>query len=455
MAIQRVAGNSLTAQEVLAYAQRISQTRADVGIRMCQRFVRSAFGSPGGAPTALAAWAAAQYKHKSGTPPPGAAVFWGGGSAGHVAISAGNGMVYSTDVKEPGKVDLVSMDYITKQWGKPLLGWTEDNNGKRITTFNAKPVQEGAGGKFDPVYSGNSTTQGGPYATGYSKKELRERYGYIAEVYEGIPEIQQLVKRAIKAGWTEDEFDRRFQASKWYKNHTEEEKQWVLNKATNPAELEQQVNQRKTDVVNMYRQMGVPVGKARLDKIAEKSIKHGWSDQQLRNALAAEFDYNPEGTFGGVAGQTIDELRSMADSYVIPLSNKTIDRWTQNVLRGEATPDDFASYMKDQAKSLWDDPQMQAAIDRGQTVRDYLAPWQELAARELEISPDDVDWTAPRWSQAIFRTNDKGERRIASFGDWQRTIRTDPKYGYDKTSQAREQAAEFANSLATMFGRVG
>ena len=34
-------------------------------------------------------------------------VFWGGGGAGHVAISAGNGMVYSTDVRQPGKVEVL------------------------------------------------------------------------------------------------------------------------------------------------------------------------------------------------------------------------------------------------------------------------------------------------------------------------------------------------------------
>lgn len=453
MAIQRQPGNSLTAAEVLAYARRISETNADVGVNMCQRFVRMAAGSPGGAPTALAAWSAARYKHTKGTPPPGAFVFWGGGSAGHVAISAGNGMVYSTDVREPGRVDLVDMDYITSQWGKPLLGWSEDNNGRRITSFNAKPVKEGAGAKgkpsYDPVYAGNSTVAGGPESTRYSKKELRERYGFAAAFYDQAPELQQLLNRAVKAQWTEEEFEARFRATKWYRKHTEEEREFALLSTSQPAEAAQRVNQAKTDIVNLYRQMGVPVGKARIDAIARASVVKGWTPQQVKNAIAAEFDYNPDNVFGGQAGQTIDELRGMAGSYLVPLSNKTLEQWTENVLRGEADPESFRTYLKEQAKSLF--PELAAEIDRGLTTEDYLNPYRELAARELEISPDAVDWTDPKWSRAIFATDEKGGRRPLGLAEWQRTLRTDQKYGYNQTSTAKDAAAQFATEFRQMF----
>jgi cell wall-associated NlpC family hydrolase len=448
-------GGSLSASEVLAFAARVARSGSTAWNYLCQKFVRMAYGSSGGAATATEAWRNARYKHTRGEPRPGAIMYWGGG-AGHAAIYAGNGMVYTTDPPggQAGSVALVPLKSI-QAWGKPFLGWTEDTNGIRVNKWDAQPV-DGVGMKYAPVAEGNVTTQGGGYATGYSKKELRERYGYVAQMYESVPEIQRLVKQAIRAGWTEDEFDRRLQASKWYRKHTEEERQWVVLAATQPGEAKQQVQQRKADIINQYRRMGVPIAAKRVQALAENSVKHGWTEQQLTNAIAAEFDYKGDQTYGGVAGQTVDDLRQMASAYLVPIGNKRIDQWTTNVLRGEASPEDFESYLKEQAKSLWDDPQLHAALDRGVTTDQYLDPYRQMAAQELEMNPDDINWLGnPKWSQAIFRANDKGERRFLSLADWQRTLRTDPTYGFDKTSTARDTAAQFTTELASMFGRRG
>lgn len=451
MALPSLGGGNLTSADVLAYAQRVSETGTDVGVNMCQRFVRMAFGSAGGAATAVDAWRATPDKHTKGTPPPGTAVYWGGG-AGHTAISAGNGWVYTTDWAEPGKVSLARIDDITTKWGKPLLGWTGQTNERKITKYDAKPVEGVGAGNYDPVYAGNSTTTGGGVATGYSKKELREKYGYIAEVYAGVPEIQKLVNLAEKGKWSDQEFERRFEASKWYKNHTEEERQFVVNMATNPAEMQQRINQKATDLRTQYRQLGVPVGKARLEEIATASIKHGWTAQQERNALVGEFDYNPDNTFGGVAGSTVDQFRQMSQAYVTPISNKTLEAWTENVLRGEATPDDFKSFLVDQAKSQWDDAGLHAALDRGLTVDQYLNPYRETTANTLGVDPDSINWLDPKWSQAVFHTDDKGKRGLMSLADWNRTLRTDSRFGYDGTQEGVGQAANFTSKLASLMG---
>ena len=146
----------------------------------------------------------------------------------------------------------------------------------------------------------------------------------------------------------------------------------------------------------------------------------------------------------------------MAAQYVIPISDKTMERWTENVLRGEATPEDFQSFMVTQAKSRWDDPQLVAALDRGVTVDQYLDPYREMAAQELELNPEDINWLGnPKWSEAIFHTNEKGERRFLSLADWQKQLRNDPRYGYDKTTVARDAAASFTTELGQMFGARG
>ena len=92
-------------------------------------------------------WKAAKHKHPTTTPggvPAGVPVWWGGGSSdhGHVAITAGGGMCWSTDIKREGRYDLVPIAEISRKWGLPLLGWTEDINGVRVYDPPATPPKE-------------------------------------------------------------------------------------------------------------------------------------------------------------------------------------------------------------------------------------------------------------------------------------------------------------------------
>ncbi len=97
--------------------------------RLCLRFVTLDYGWNGGSPTAIHMWnnMPAQFKHATGTPPPGALLFWASGSTGHVALSLGSNMLISTDVLAPGKASLLSYATMQSTWGLTFLGWTPPN----------------------------------------------------------------------------------------------------------------------------------------------------------------------------------------------------------------------------------------------------------------------------------------------------------------------------------------
>ena len=102
---------------------------------LCKKFVRLCFDVPSTSSSAATCWTQAQHKHPwTVTPPAGVAVFWGGGSRGfgHVALSAGRGLCYSTDYKRTGYVDLVNVAAIGPGWGLRPLGWTEDFDGAQV-----------------------------------------------------------------------------------------------------------------------------------------------------------------------------------------------------------------------------------------------------------------------------------------------------------------------------------
>lgn len=96
---------------------------------LCLHFTARCYGWAGsGSPSAIRHWKmiASPYKtaaSKGGTPPAGALVFWEVGKYGHVAISCGDGTVFSNDIKRSGKIDRVPLVYITKHWNAKYLGW--------------------------------------------------------------------------------------------------------------------------------------------------------------------------------------------------------------------------------------------------------------------------------------------------------------------------------------------
>lgn len=101
---------------------------------MCLREVRECYQVGPKSIDATSAWEDSPTKHRAGVPPRGVPVWWTGGSAGHghVAISAGDGLVWSPDSKRAGYFDRVGISTPHEDWNLTYAGWTEDINGVRV-----------------------------------------------------------------------------------------------------------------------------------------------------------------------------------------------------------------------------------------------------------------------------------------------------------------------------------
>jgi hypothetical protein len=442
----------LSSQTVLDYAAHVAAAGTGGYFDQCQRFVGDAFGAHS-APTALAAWQGAQHTHPGDTnPPAGVALYWDG-KAGHAAISAGtvNGvpMAYSTDVLRHGQVDLVPISQINDWLGSAhhYLGWSADTNGATVTKFNASPI-DGRGSGVP------GTTAGGGVATTLDPKMLAGDFGYAAGFYNTDPSLKKLIAQATKGQWTPEMFGARLMGTKWYRTHDAAQRKWIQLTTSDPAEAQQQQKDRATQVTQLSTQLGVPIPAKRAAALVADSLKFGWTDAQISDGLAAEFKYTPGQAYGGVVGQTLDSLRAAAKSYVVPLSDATLQKWTTQVAQGDATPDTFNDYLKTQAKSLF--PELSGAIDSGVTPDQYFDPYRQQAAQTLGVTPDSVDFSDPKWQSILFNVDPKtGARGVQSLAQAATTLRTGPQFGFDKTSGAVDQAAQFATSISQMFGGSG
>jgi hypothetical protein len=283
---------------------------------------------------------------------------------------------------------------------------------------------------------------------GDADEAIRRTYGYSAFALD-IPEIRSVLEQAAAGDWDDNRIIGAISNTNWWRRTSDAERKWTALANQDGATATRQIKLRRDQLFSQVRASGFVVDEGRLMQIAELSLKYGWSPQEVQRALASEFKYDPTGERQAFA----TNLKRLANEYVIPMSDNNIERWGQMLLSGEFTEDDFTNYLIESAKGMF--PGMAAALDRGMTVRQYADPYLQMAGKILETDPDTLDLTEGKWIRAINQIDPKtGERTVMQLGDWERTLKLDPQYGYDRTKGAREEAVALGTGLLKTFGAL-
>jgi len=180
-------------------------------------------------------------------------------------------------------------------------------------------------------------------------------------------------------------------------------------------------------------------------------LRNGWTPQDLSNAVGSELVRAGKTTDlrRGLIGQGV---QSAAREFGVPLSRQAVDGWVKQIAEGKATQDDYLTYVRNQARSLF--PTLTEDLDRGLTVEQVADPYRQVAARVLQINPTDVDFSKSQWNRALNFAGEQGGRRTMTLDEWENVLRQDDQYGYLKTDEAQQKAYAVARSLGAMFGRT-
>lgn len=233
----------------------------------------------------------------------------------------------------------------------------------------------------------------GDQVTNASYAKYQEQYPQFAWAFSD-PEVAYWLDRAMREKMGPDELAGWIQKTGWWKSKTNAERDWLQTLATNPADATKQM-----------------------------------------------WNYN-----------SIHKYMSIAGDYGLPVDFDTAQRQVSRVVQGFSTPEELEEELRRQAIALY--PHLADQISKGATVKDVYAPYKTIASQMLGINDADISLTDPKW-QAPMQIMDKGVRRLATTDEWMTILRTDAKYGYDKTTRARGEAAEFATAIGQMFGNIG
>lgn len=266
-----------------------------------------------------------------------------------------------------------------------------------------------------------------------------------------IPEIAQLLQEAATASppWSLDQLGLKLMGTHWWKSTSKPARDWTYLKLVDPAEATRQSNANALAILEQAQTLGVPITLAQAADLADKSLANQWDANTLTYHVAqlAQQGKDRAGTI--TATQTT--LRGVAADYGINVSDATTFNWAKNIAAGNADQKGFAEYAKNQA--LANHPYWEKQLNQGMTVRQLADPYLQTASHLLEISPDSIDLTKPKWNVAQPAAKGQDPKPMSQL-EWSQHLMNDPQYGWDHTQNAKDSAFQVVDQLRQSFGAM-
>lgn len=437
-----------TAMDAVSWA--LAQTQGEkTWPGLCDRFVANVYGQAhSGYDTALVHWAQTPQEHKgTGRPPVGALVYFKTGKpAGHVAVvtgydDAGNAEIVTTHVNggKPTKMPLSAsgLDYIG--WATPYFqGRVAELDSNATGGTTPSDLLEGEGMDV-PSYRNPGTDPRDLNGDGKVNKKdetlrkdnlsmqiLGRDYEFASRIVGANPELKTLFKRAIKEGWSKENFEAALQGTKWYSEQGSDyaRKAWFAKQAGG-GDWQDQLKMARDTIQRTATQMGVTLSGKDLDAWAERYITEGWYDSSrqglMQDALAERLEINK-----GAASQLTMSLTQMAQANGIRMTNQFFSDAAKSIAKGESTQADWENYIREQAAAKF--PMYSDKIKAGVNARDLASPYISRMAELLEMNPDDVTLDDPYIKQAMSGIDEQGNPKALGYADFETMLRRDPRW---------------------------
>ena len=190
-------------------------------------------------------------------------------------------------------------------------------------------------------------------------------------------------------------------------------------------------------------------------KFVTDSINFQWTGETLKAETYKEvFRKNPDGTYANptsikraTAGNDYLNVQLIAKNFFNSAPQSSIE----SVLTGGITTADFQRQQREIAKKRYG--HLSDLIDQGVTLEDLAGNYKQTAAKLLEVDPNTIDMSQGDYEVAL-SFGDEGKKRAMTTGEWEKLLRTDARYGWEKTENAKGEARSLANNLAQAFGRI-
>lgn len=361
---------------------------------------------------------------------PGDLVFFdtdkGKAGADHVGIYIGGGKFL--EAPRPGKGVQIS-DLKSGYYQDAFMG------GRRVSGV------EGGGP------SGNWDPSGGTAEAKLSPEELAAEYGFAYSFLNSVPELKTLFGKMVNENLSKDAFQAQLRDTKWWKEHSNTQRQVQQMKSTDPATYNAQLGATKIQVQQLAAEMGAIIPPSKLGKIAAQVLETGADENVLRDTLGKYVTFQ-QGTLRGQAGAYAVSAKKFAYDQGITLDDQTVKNQAALIGRKLATEADFQNQMVQQAISAY--PGYKQQLEAGQTMADIASPYVQVMAQELDLNPDAIKLTDPLIKQALNGVNAQGKPTGMDQTTFMGRLRNDPRWA--STQGAQDKVMSVGYSVLKSMG---
>jgi hypothetical protein len=217
------------------------------------------------------------------------------------------------------------------------------------------------------------------------------------------------------------------------------------------------VELRDTDKVRQIKSLVGDLGfdSVPFNKFLTTASNMGWEGETLQQEVYKEaFRKNDTGQYVNPTAVT----RAKASNNYLAIANigkayfsQVADSTVENALTGGITNEDVQRQQRELAKTKYG--HLSNLIEQGLTLQELSSPFQQQAASILERSTDSIDMGQAMF-EAAYNYGETGQKRMMTSGEWEILLRSDAKYGWDKTENAKREARQLASSISQAFGKV-
>jgi hypothetical protein len=295
--------------------------------------------------------------------------------------------------------------------------------------------------------------------------EFYQRYGLYSELLSDPQwsEVRDLMDRAQKAyqdgeEWTDEKFWDEYNKTQFAKDRNRNEELFDLGMSSPNADTWiQKVDDKFAEIKQSAQRVGLNVPDSELRAQAEKMVRSGlpttsmdayWQSTYLNKTSEIQNDSLMMDSVTGTASDIQDQLKTMANSYGIRVTDDLLREKTGEALgQGERWREWISGqedFFRQQAKIMY--PKAAEMLNT-MNLKQISEPYFADAADILGVSPAQIDLLDPKWTGFL-----NGENGVLSRDEWERVLKTDSKYGWDKTTKARQEYSSLGDSLLSAFG---
>jgi hypothetical protein len=298
---------------------------------------------------------------------------------------------------------------------------------------------------------------------------ITEKYGWLVNIYNTVPEIATIIKNAYINGEPADVVSTKISNSRWSLGLQLGEYDYLKGTYQNDRSYLDTVAAKQRSIKSLASQSGYTLSDTQATSLAASALKGGWDElttsQEINRTIAtnarnSQIGATPSGMMPGVPtattptelqyGNEAAAVRATAMNYGITLTSSMVEGYVQAMNDGTLSKEQVAIQFRNQAKNLY--PALAAQLDTG-SLNDAVSSYRAMAAQTLGIDDSMVDFTKDKFKRLLtFTDPDTKQARLMNSTEWSTYLRGLPEW--QTTKEAKTGYDNVIKNVESMFGKV-